>query len=320
MGAFASFLETDSSKISIRKGRDKIGKFPSNCKELGPVERWFCTDCSSKLLSVPLQDISSLDNTAASDGGGDGDGDNEENDTIDRTRIPRTKCLLNLGPVVEDGISLDVTDSWKEQLERPENNVHWDKTSAVWARSVPNYDDSEDDDGYYDEYPKALPAPLKWSGGCACGSCRYDFILTHPTELQHCYCHLCRELSGSPFMTWIPVENQDFRWTVRRMGEEGVGEEETTMSSSSSPLQLIRTTAFGSRHICRNCKSVMTIVYDEQPDHVWPCAGSLDDSALPKNTAEMGKCLTRVCHICCGYHPTWLRLRDDGMERMEEAC
>uniref|UniRef100_A0A6U9YP86 CENP-V/GFA domain-containing protein n=1 Tax=Pseudo-nitzschia australis TaxID=44445 RepID=A0A6U9YP86_9STRA len=365
-GAFASFLETDSSNIHVAKGRDKIGKYASDCKELGPVERWFCTDCSSKLLTLPVlqpqphasKSSSSLEEKTdanTSDAAGYAtscsDSGDQENGTIDQTRkpdllLPATRtttttttkcvCLLNLGPVVEDGISPDVTNSWKKELERPENNVHSDnQTSAVWACALPNYedgydydddddDDEDDDEGCYDDeyYPKALPTPLKWSGGCACGACRYEFDLTHPTELQHCYCHLCRELSGSPFMTWIPVEKQDFRWTVRGTGG---GEIETPASSSlssssSSPLQFVRTTPFGSRHICRNCQSVMTIVYDEQPDHVWPCAGSLDDSALPRDTEEMGKCLSRVCHICCGYHPTWLRTRDDGMERMEEAC
>ena len=395
-GAFATFLETDSSNICVQKGRDKIGKYvSSDCKELGPVERWFCTDCSSKLLTVPaLQpqqqqqdsvstsssssslegktDASTSDATGDATSGSDS-GDDQENGTITidqttriqdllpaaatKTTTTKCVCLLNLGPVVEDGISPGVTNSWKEQLERPENNVHSDNnTSALWARALPDYDyedgndydyedddedddsdedddddndehdseDDDDDDDYCDD--EALPSPLKWSGGCACGACRYEFDLTHPTELQHCYCHLCRELSGSPFMTWIPVEKQDFRWMVRgRTGGGGEKETPTALSpslssSSSSPLQFVRTTPFGSRHICRNCQSVMTIVYDEQPDHVWPCAGSLDDSALPRDAAKMGKCLSRVCHICCGYHPTWLRTRDDGMERMEEAC
>jgi len=315
-GAFVSFLETDSSRISVRSGRDKIGKYPSTCKELGPVERWFCRDCSSKLLTIPRHLSASLEKTAVTDGGSDSSA-NEETDPIERT----TKCRLNLGPVVEDGIPPDVTNSWREQLERPENNLHSGESSAIWTRALPVYYDGgdEDEDGdncdcydHHDEYPRALPNPLKWSGGCACGACRYDFVLTHPTELQHCYCHLCRELSGSPFMTWIPVEQDDFHWTIQR----GARKEE----DESSPLQLVRTTSIGSRHICAKCRSVMTIVYDEQPDHVWPCAGSLDDATLPETSQELGKSLGRVCHICCRYHPTWLTERNDGMERMEEAC
>jgi hypothetical protein len=267
-----------------------IGKFSSQCDELGPVERWFCMDCSSKILSIPLPFNPDKDSSTT----------DSKKQQKEETAIP--KCLVNLGPVVEEEIPPAKTSLWKEQLEQIENNLHLDKANGVWVRARPEYD------------LDLFDSSLTWSGGCSCGACRYEFALNHPTELQHCYCHLCRTLSGSPFMTWIPVEKKDFRWKTTKM------ENEEGKLSSPSSLEIVRTTPFGRRHICRNCKSVMTIVYDEQPDHIWPCAGSLDDSSLPKDTTEMGKYLSRVCHICCRYHPTWLKVRDDGLERIEEAC
>jgi hypothetical protein len=311
-GPFTSFLKTDESRISIREGDDKIGKFSSNCNELGPVERWFCMDCSSKILSVPRPLSSYSDDNAVEDKHNT-NSNRKENAGNEETCIPKakrkpvSKCFVNLGPVVEDGISPTITGDWKEQLERIENNLHFDNASGVWVRARPecNADDNND--------PKALNTSLTWSGGCSCGACRYELTLNRPTQIQHCYCHLCRTKLGSPFMSWIPVEKKDFRWKKIGVQEEGGVQR-------SPSLQIVRTTPFGCRHICKNCKSVMTIVYDEQPDLIWPCARSLDDSSLPNDTTEMGKCLSRVCHICCRYYPTWLKIRDDGLERIEEAC
>ena len=63
----------------------------------------------------------------------------------------------------------------------------------------------------------------------------------------------------------------------------------------------------------------MTIVYDEQPDYIWPCAGSLEDSSLPKDATDIGRYFNRVCHICCADSPAWLKIREDGMERIPGA-
>ena len=305
-GPFISFLKTDMSKICIRQGKEKIGKYLSNCNELGRVERWFCVDCSSKILSVPTSLSSCSTNNDMERKESSIRRNNERNDLtklenadlcVSKAKSETvTKCFVNLGPVVEDEIPQNITSVWKEELEQEENNLHFDEGKGVWARAEPeNTSDCNGD-------PGAFSSPLIWSGGCSCGACRYDFILEYPVELQHCYCNLCRKLSGSPLMSWIPVENECFQWRP------------------SSSLQIVRTTPFGRRHICRNCNSVMTIVYDEQPDLIWPCAGSLDDSSLPNNTIEIGKCFSRVCHICCRYHPTWLEVRDDGLDRIEEAC
>ena len=314
-GPFTSFLKTDESRILIHQGNDKIGKFSSNCNELGPVERWFCMDCSSKILSVPRPLSSNADNAVEDRNNSNSNRkqhnntklENEETDILKAKIRPISKCFVNLGPVVEDGISPTITGYWKEQLEQVENNLHFDKASGVWVRALPEYDADGNNDS------KALNSSLTWSGGCSCGACRYELTLNRPTQIQHCYCHLCRTISGSPYMSWIPVGKKNFCWKKIGVKEEGG-------VKRSPSLEIVRTTPFGCRHICKNCKSIMTIVYDEQPDLIWPCAGSLDDSSLPNDTTEMGKCLSRVCHICCRYHPTWLKFRDDGLERIEEAC
>ena len=116
--------------------------------------------------------------------------------------------------------------------------------------------------------------------------------------MQHCYCGLCRRLSGSVCQTWVPVRPTGFTWTA------------------SGALTLVRTTAHGQRHMCAECGTTLTIVYDSQPDCIWPVAGVLDDDSLP---ADMPMALGRVIHICCSMMQTWHALPDDGMPRLKHA-
>ena len=140
--------------------------------------------------------------------------------------------------------------------------------------------------------------PMEVTGSCACGTCTYKVHYESPSEFQHCYCKLCRQLSGAAFQTWVPVHQDDFRWT-------------------SVEPELVRTTEHGQRHICGTCAGVLTIVYDEQPDTVWPAAGSMDDSSLP---IDVNAYLGRVFHICCIWKQAWYKLPRDGLKRVDYAC
>jgi hypothetical protein len=302
---FTSFLRVDKSQVTVRHGSNYIEKYRSECKELGPVERWFCKECSSKLLSMPLTD----------------DTEKDSSDKILKDERKTTKCYVNLGPIQDDDQQEVLEDEkiispvsllthWGKQLEREENNLHYNGGSGggggVWVNALPApaITTNSNNNTYInvDIENELIDNPILWTGSCACGNCAYELTIDYSTELQHCYCHLCRELSGSGFMTWMPIEKQNFRWTNKKS------------------LRLVRTTPFGRRHICMDCKGVMTIIYDEQPDHVWPSAGSLDDSSLPTNKIDMGNYLNRVCHICCRYQPTWLKIPNDGMEKIDDAC
>eukprot|EP00579_Thalassiosira_antarctica_P028853 CAMPEP_0202024544 /NCGR_PEP_ID=MMETSP0905-20130828/54352_1 /ASSEMBLY_ACC=CAM_ASM_000554 /TAXON_ID=420261 /ORGANISM="Thalassiosira antarctica, Strain CCMP982" /LENGTH=294 /DNA_ID=CAMNT_0048587207 /DNA_START=268 /DNA_END=1149 /DNA_ORIENTATION=+ len=234
LAAYTSYLQVPKSQISIRRGVDKIGTCSSSCQATmaldaeDKVERWYCTDCSSKLMSIASEN------------------DNEEDDGHD-------DCLVNLGPIDEDTIPPCYSKRWKEQLKQKENNL-CSENSCRWTDVIPNYKTSQESTG-----------ATKWTGGCACGASRYEIAVTRPAQLQHCYCHLCRELSGGPFMTWIPVHKCDFAW-----------KKQSSSVTDDAIVRLVRTTPFGSRHICSRCRGVLTIVYDSQPGLVWPCAGGID--------------------------------------------
>ena len=295
---YTSFLSVGKENVSVCHGNNKIGIFLSECEELGTVERWFCTECSSKLLSMPLPHE-------------DTEKDSRDKIKKDGERTTTTICYVNLGPMQDDDqqeeiISPDLLTHWKKRLEREENNLHYNDGGGggVWAKALPPAAITTSSNTYInDDIINELDEnPILWTGSCACGNCAYELTIDYPTELQHCYCHLCRELSGSGFMTWIPIEKQNFRWVNKKS------------------VRLVRTTPFGRRHICMDCQGVMTIIYDDQPDHVWPSAGGLDDSSLPTTRIDMGNYLNRVCHICCRYQPAWLKIPDDGMEKIDDAC
>jgi hypothetical protein len=254
------------------------------------MERWFCTNCSSKLLSVI---VSSNSSSAAN--ANNNDNHNKE------------ECLVNLGTLNQNTIPKSFSNRWKEQLKKIESNLvtqHEGRhpSSCHWAGVLPsnNYENVS----YSERRGIRLSTASIWLGGCDCGACRYKITLTRLTQLQHCYCNLCRKLSGGPFSSWLPIDRSAFEWED---------------SSSVDALNLVRTTSFGQRHICKICRSVLTIVYDDQPNLIWPCAGSLDDATLPKNKNEMRSFLSRVCHICCLELPPWLDLVEDGMEKLDDA-
>ena len=148
------------------------------------------------------------------------------------------------------------------------------------------------------ERPPAAVRTL--SGGCACGGCAFECQSGPEFQTQHCYCKLCRQLSGAASQTWVPVRRKGFTWLRRET------------------LELVRTTGHGQRHMCSRCGGVLSIVYDSQPDCIWPAAGALDDHAYPAGAA-LHAALCRSIHICCSMMPPWYQLPDDGLPRLPYA-
>jgi hypothetical protein len=146
--------------------------------------------------------------------------------------------------------------------------------------------------------PTAPPRVLR--GSCACGACAFEAASGNEFQTQHCYCNLCRRLSGSLCETWVPVRPDGWRWLAQ------------------GSLELVRTTGHGSRHMCKVCATTLTIVYDSQPDCLWPVAGVLDDDSLPP-AETLPRALCRAIHICCSMMQPWYELPDDGLPRLKYA-
>lgn len=204
----------------------------------------------------------------------------------------KDQILVNMGPVEDSTIPTNMLESLRHGRRR------WQEgQKSSWLEAVPQAPEADTE----------LPANGRWTGGCSCGASRFYIDYHPPTELQHCYCRLCRQLSGGAFATWIPFQNEDIQWN----GEP----------------PLLRTTPMGQRHICRQCGGVLSIVYDDQPGCTWPSVGSFDDAnqalgistTFPASTAAMNHHLYRICHICTDFLQRWYRIPDDGLERIDGA-
>jgi hypothetical protein len=207
--------------------------------------------------------------------------------------------LVNMGTLLDQSIPPHLADMWR--IHRKQYQL---TSSVTWPLAIATAE-------FDPEIPKE---PSRITGGCACGACRYEINCELPTELQHCYCRLCRHFSGGPFMTWMPVWNNDMKWTTTITGGNFAG------ARRYGPPDLVRTTPHGQRHFCPECRGALTIVYDDQPDVTWPAVGGYDDTSLPSDRTEMEDSLYDVIHICCNYKQSWYAIPQDGLPQIPEAC
>jgi hypothetical protein len=77
---------------------------------------------------------------------------------------------------------------------------------------------------------------MKLSGGCLCGSVRYELELEEDDIADYCHCRECRRASGAPVVAWIQLSPARFSITA--------GEARAYASSAAA-----------SRWFCGNCGS-----------------------------------------------------------------
>ncbi len=93
-------------------------------------------------------------------------------------------------------------------------------------------------------------------GGCFCKAVRYtvdegDYVVVN------CHCSMCRKTSGAPFVTWLTVPRDIFRWTQ--------GEPKCLQSSEH-----------GNRYFCPECGTHMAFITMKREEFVDITTGSLD--------------------------------------------
>eukprot|EP00977_Amphora_coffeiformis_P023884 scaffold14663_cov167-Amphora_coffeaeformis.AAC.1 len=298
--------------------------FHDSCQHLGPVLRYQCAHCRTKIATQPRPS-----------------GDQyQRHHQQQHQQYPygSDQYFLNLASIRDDSLPKKWAKQWRAfrfpwqyasqcvwTRARAESEYEDDSDSSNSSNSgsdddTDDDDSSDDDDGQdrgKERFQFQGTPTHRVSGSCACGTYRYQInypsIKSATTELQHCYCQLCRRLSGGPFQTWMPASREYFTWLPRN------GSGDPTSSPPHEP-PLHRYTDHGRRHICENCGGVLTIVYDADGDDVvWPAAGGIDDSCLPQTKEEMSKYLYSVCHICCRYRQSWYALPNDGNSRISEA-
>lgn len=98
---------------------------------------------------------------------------------------------------------------------------------------------------------------MMMEGGCFCGKIRYAF---EPGDYRvvNCHCSMCRRTSGAPFVTWVVVPRDAFRYTR--------GTPETLRSSPQ-----------GTREFCGSCGTPLVFSETGRPEQCDVTVGSLDD-------------------------------------------
>lgn len=94
-------------------------------------------------------------------------------------------------------------------------------------------------------------------GGCFCGKIRYEFEADE-IPVADCHCTMCRRTSGAPYVTWLVVPMDQFRY---------VGGEPKMLKSSKD----------GTRYFCEGCGTPVACVNKSHPEIIDITLGSLDE-------------------------------------------
>jgi hypothetical protein len=108
------------------------------------------------------------------------------------------------------------------------------------------------------------------SGGCACGSVRYE-CEAEPVFMLNCHCRDCQRANGSAYaaIMAVPASSVQMRSAPRYY---------TVTGGSGAAVE---------RGFCEVCGSQVTIKIGRRPDVLGLQAGSLDDPSLYKPTKDL---------------------------------
>ena len=127
-------------------------------------------------------------------------------------------------------------------------------------------------------------------GGCLCGAVRFEIEL--PSKwCAHCHCTMCRRAHGAGFVTWVGVEQSQFRMLA--------GEDELTWYHSSPPAR---------RGFCRQCGSTLFFQSTRWPTEMHVVLANVDGPIDRAPTA----------HVYYDSHADWIVV-NDGLDRHDET-
>jgi len=101
------------------------------------------------------------------------------------------------------------------------------------------------------------------TGGCLCGTIRYQFK-DEPIATVHCHCTDCQKVTGSGFATVFGLA----AGTVKLIGEQHISRYALEADSGQVVTRLF----------CEICGSQLFTEAENNPGFLWIKAGSLDDS------------------------------------------
>ena len=93
-------------------------------------------------------------------------------------------------------------------------------------------------------------------GGCFCGSVRYSFKFDkYPSA--NCYCSICRRISGAPFVSWLAIPLDGFKYL------------------NNKPKK-IKSSSHGASFFCDECGTPIACVLEGDPKNINITIASLD--------------------------------------------
>lgn len=99
-----------------------------------------------------------------------------------------------------------------------------------------------------------------FEGGCFCGRIRY--AIDEGSYLSaDCHCTMCRKIHAAPFVRWLVVPAERFRYLGTRPAE-------------------LRSSESGTRYFCPSCGTHVACINAAHPEIVDVAVGSLDAPGL----------------------------------------
>lgn len=98
----------------------------------------------------------------------------------------------------------------------------------------------------------------RWTGGCLCGACRYEFT-EEPLYAGFCHCNMCKRGTGGGFAVLVQARKSSLKWIADK------------------PC-VYRSSAIATRGFCQTCGSPLFLQYDDD-DLIRLTSGSLDRPA-----------------------------------------
>ena len=99
------------------------------------------------------------------------------------------------------------------------------------------------------------------TGGCQCGKIRYRARAGDSKTVTHCYCRMCRKLTGGTFVSYAECPGDNFAYTKGKP-------------------RYFKSSDFGEREFCGSCGCHITFRYhgerEEITSSIWITVGSMD--------------------------------------------
>jgi len=121
------------------------------------------------------------------------------------------------------------------------------------------------------------------SGGCLCGSIRYEAPAQSPF-VSNCHCSQCRRAASAPFQTWMQAPENEVAIEGR--------------------LSEYASSDHGTRSFCGACGTQIGFVGTDEPGVIYLTVASLDDPGAVPPTMNV--------HVADGL--AWIHI-DDELER-----